>query len=132
METFQQNDEIITKPDYLFSEIPSLNIVETWLQRLKIFKGHVFSEDGFDWNIFNEILLEIEPYYYPCKAKKYLYRSHKMTSALTVLRQMVKPHGMKFNTHERLVHRKKFYEYYLVPNLETLPDKPERNIIEFK
>jgi hypothetical protein len=32
---------------------------------------------------------------------------------------MVKPHGMKFNTHERLVHRKKFYEYYLVPNSES-------------
>ncbi len=118
-------------PDYLFSEIPPLKVVEEWLERLKIHKGHVFMEEGFDWTCFNQILLEVEPYYYQCKAKKYLHRSHKMTTALTVLRQLVKPHGLTFRTHERLVHRKKYYEYYLVPDLATLPDKPETNTIEF-
>ncbi len=118
-------------PDYLFSEIPPLKIVEEWLERLKIHKGHVFMEEGFDWDAFNQILLEVEPYYYPCKAKKYIHRSHKMSSCLTVLRQIVKPHGLTFRTHERLVHRKKYYEYYLVPDLATLPDKPETNTIEF-
>jgi hypothetical protein len=118
-------------PDYLFSEIPSLNLVNEWIGRLNIRQGHVFSEEGFNWTIFDQILLEIEVYYYPCKAKKYLYREHTMATALTVLRQLVKPHGLTFRTHERLIHRKKYYEYYLVPDLSTLPDKPESNQINF-
>ncbi len=121
----------MASPDYLFSEIPRLNLVEEWLSRLKINQGHVFSEEGFDWAIFNQILLEIEPYYYPCKAKKYLHREHTMNSVLTVLRQLVKPHGLTFRTHERLVHRKKYYEYYLVPDLAALPDRPVTNQITF-
>lgn len=120
------------KSDYLFSEIPPLNVVQEWLETLKIFKGHVFTEESFDWDVFNRILLEAEPYYYPCKARKYLYREHKMTTALTVLRQLVKPHGLTFRTHERLAHRKKFYEYFLGPDLTTLPDKPPTNMITFE
>jgi hypothetical protein len=121
----------MASPDYLFSEIPSITLVNGWLERLKIRQGHVFSEEGFDWTVFNQILLEIEPYYYPCKSKKYLYREHTMTSVLTVLRQLVKPHGLMFRTHERFVHRKKNYEYYLVPDLAALPDKPATNKITF-
>ena len=91
---------------------PSLKIVEEWLVRLKIIKGTVFSEEVLNWDIFEQILLEIEPYYYPCKAKKYLYKAHTIKTVLTVLRQIVKPHGLIFRTHERLVHRKKYYEYF--------------------
>lgn len=120
------------QPDYLFSEIPSLKVVEDWLGRLKILKGHVFGEEGFNFDTFEEILLEVEPYYYPCKAKKYLHREHKMSTILTVLRQLVKPHGLTFRTHERLVYRKKYYEYYLVPDLAALPDKPATNTILFE
>ncbi len=118
-------------PDYLFSEIPSIKSVNEWLERLKITQGNVFSQEGFNWAVFDEILLEVEPYYYKCKAKKYIHREHTMTSVLTVLRQLVKPHGLTFRTHERLVHRKKCYEYYLVPDLAALPDKPATNQISF-
>ena len=120
-----------SNPDYLFSEIPRAETVNEWLERLKIRQGHVFGEEGFDWSVFEQILLEIEPYYYPCKAKIYLHREHKMTTVLTVLRQLVKPHGLTFHTHERLVHRKKYYEYYLVPDLAALPDRPATNQITF-
>ncbi len=121
----------MASPDYLFSEIPSLEIVNEWLEILKIRQGHVFSEEGFNWIGFDRVLLEVEPYYYNCKAKKYLHREHTINTALTVLRQLVKPHGLMFRTHERFIHRKKHYEYYLVPDLSKLPTKPENNLISF-
>ncbi len=118
-------------PDYLFSSIPSKQEVEDWLQRLKILQGVIFTENNFLWTIFDEVLLEVEDYYYPCKARQYLYKKHSMSSAITVLRQLVKPHGLNIKTHERVMNKKKYYEYFLTPDLTVLPDKPATNIISF-
>ncbi len=118
-------------PDYLFSSIPSLQVVEEWLQKLKIRQGIIFTENNFSWDIFNEVLIEVEPYYYPCKARQYLYKNHSISSAINVLRQLVKPHGLNIKTHERVMNKKKYYEYFLTPDLTVLPDKPATNIISF-
>jgi hypothetical protein len=101
----------------VFRICPPKEQVLEWLQRLKIADfddSHIVTESAFDYDEFNGILLELEPYYYPCKAI-YLHRDMNMKRALTVLRQMVKPYGYTFNTRERLIAGNKINEYWLTP-----------------
>lgn len=106
---------------------PGREVVIEWLQRLKINDfddAHIITEAAFDFDAFGSILLEVEPYYYPCKARIYLHRDMTMKRAITVLRQIVKPFGYTFYTRERLVASVKVNEYWLgaetAPLLKTL------------
>ena len=95
---------------------PERELVVEWLQRLKICDfedAHIITEAAFDFEAFNTILLELEPYYYPCKARIYLHRDMTMKRAMTVLRQIVKPHGYTFYSRERLIANIKVVEYWL-------------------
>ena len=119
----------------IFREIPSKTEVEEWLALIQIHglsDSHSITEEAFSWEGFNQILLKAEPYYFPCKAKKFLYKHDmEMKNAITVLRQIVRPHGFTFRTHERVAHRKKYYEYFLIPEFANLQSKPTTNIITF-
>lgn len=102
----------------VFREIPTKEQIIEWLQRVQIrdFSDfHTFTEQTFSFDNFNSILLELDAYYYPCKARIYLHRSMNMKRAMTVLRQLVRPQGYTFLTHERLINGQKCYEYYLAP-----------------
>jgi hypothetical protein len=101
-------------------EIPSADLVVDWLRRIHIegfSDSHTFNEHTFPFDEFGGILLEAEPYYYPCKARNYLHGPITMKRAMTVLRQLVRPHGYTFMTHERLQTGRKFNEYYLIPEI---------------
>jgi hypothetical protein len=119
----------------IFREIPSKTEVEEWLALIQIHglsDSHSITEETFSWDSFNQILLKAEPYYFPCKAKKFLHKQDmEMKNAITVLRQIVKPHGYTFRTHERVAHGKKYYEYFLTKDLINLPTKPTTNVITF-
>ena len=107
----------------LFREVPSRDTVIEWLNLIQITgfdDSHTFTERSFPFEAFNRILMEAEPYYYPCKARIYLHRDITMKRAMTVLRQLVKPHGYTFFTHERLSAGKKYNEYYLSPDMPVL------------
>lgn len=102
--------------DSVFREVPSKEVVLEWLNRLQIsdFNDcHALTEKTFLFDEFNSIILEAEPYYFPCKAQIYLHRSVNMKRAMTVLRQLVKIHGYTFFTRERLIAGEKINEYYL-------------------
>ena len=102
----------------VFRSVPDKEIVANWLARLHILNFsdfHTFTERSFPFEAFNGILLEVETYYFPCKARTYLYRDMTMKRVMTVLRQLVRPHGHTFLTHERLINGQKCYEYYLAP-----------------
>ena len=106
----------------VFRSIPDKEQVVEWLQRIQIHDFtdfHTFTERTFPFEDFNGILLELEEYYYPCKARTYLHRDMNMKRAMTVLRQLVRPHGYTFLTHERLINGQKCYEYYLAPDGEV-------------
>jgi hypothetical protein len=112
--------------DSVFREIPSREQVLEWLQRLQITDfndSHAITEKTFLFEEFNSVLLELEPYYYPCKAQIYLHRNINMKRAMTVLRQLVKVHGYTFFTRERLIAGEKINEYFL--GLESyVPSSP--------
>lgn len=108
----------------VFRSLPDKELVAEWLSRLQILNFadfHTFTERSFPFEAFNSILLEIEPYYFPCKARTYLYRDMTMKHAMTVLRQLVRPYGYTFLTHERLINGQKCYEYYLSPLVAPEP-----------
>ncbi len=116
-------------------EIPLKEKVEEWLHLVKINgfnDNHTFTEESFCWPGFDQLLLECEPYYYPCKAAKFLHGAMTMNRAMTILRQIVRPHGYTFRTRERLAHRRKYNEYFLTPDGVLMPPRPSTNIITFE
>ena len=120
--------------DSVFRELPTEELVIEWLNKIQIngFSDmHSITEKSFLFDAFNEILLELEPYYFPCKSKLYLHRDMNMKRAMTVLRQIVKPFGYTFNTHERLVAGDKYNEYYIVPETFINSEPLKVNTIEF-
>ncbi len=116
-------------------EIPLREKVSEWLLLLKINgfnDNHTFTEESFCWSGFDQLLIECEPFYYPCKAAKFLHGPMTMNRAMTILRQIVRPFGYTFRTRERLAHSKKYNEYFLTPDGVSLPNKPESNILHFE
>jgi hypothetical protein len=124
----------MSRSDSLFREVPDKDQVIAWLKEIKIdglTDSHTFTEATFPFDAFNQVLLEAEPFYFPCKARTYLHRSMNMKRAMTVLRQLVRPHGYTFMTHERLQTGQKYNEYYLMPEV-SFPLAPITvNTIEF-
>jgi|LauGreDrversion4_2_1035121.scaffolds.fasta_scaffold172470_3 hypothetical protein len=104
--------------DNIFREIPTREQTLEWLGHLQLdgFQdSHPFNEFTFPREPFSRVLLELEPYYYPCKAKIYLHREMTMSRSITVLRQILRPFNYTIRTHERFIHNKKSYEYYISP-----------------
>ena len=120
--------------DNIFREPPSRDRVLEWLAALQLSgfqDSHPFDEFTFPREQFSRVLLEIEPYYYPCKARTYLNRAMTMPRIITVLRQMLRPFNYTIRTHERFIHNKKSYEYYISPLESMQPLPPPSNILNF-
>lgn len=120
--------------DNIFREVPTREHVLEWLSVLQLSgfeDSHPFNEFTFPREPFSRVLLEIEPYYYPCKARTYLYREMTMPRIITVLRQILRPFNYTVRTHERFIHNKKSYEYYICPLESINSTKPSTNILNF-
>ena len=48
-----------------------------------------------------EWLAELESYYYPCKARRFLYGRSLQESIITILRQIITPHGARLDAMEK-------------------------------
>ena len=60
-----------------------------------------FSKSHVRLDLLEEVLLELEPYYIPCKARDYLYTSLTQIRAITILRQVLKVYDIHLQTSER-------------------------------
>ena len=60
-----------------------------------------FSKSHVRLDALEEALLDLEPYYIPCKAKDYLYTSLTQLRAITILRQVLKVYDIHLQTSER-------------------------------
>lgn len=89
---------------HLFRKRPLLELVEQILQALH-FTGlddaRTFQKCDIDVAAFEEILPLLEPYYLPCKAKLFLY-DFSQAKAITVIRHLLRAHGYKLRTHEKV------------------------------
>lgn len=60
-----------------------------------------FSKSHIRLDLLEPILLDLEPYYMPCKAEIYLYNKLTAQRAVTILRQLLKTRSISLSTNER-------------------------------
>ena len=82
----------------VFREIPPIDLVNQCLSCIGlsgIDDFSTFSKQTIIVNRFEECLPLLEPYYLPCKANDYLYKTpFTYNHILTILRQVLKVHGV--------------------------------------
>jgi hypothetical protein len=104
----------------LFRDIPPREIVESTLKRIGL--------TGFQdlrWFCSTELRLEeqaewlplLEPYYLPCKAKRFFHGRGDLDGPrmITILRHIIEPHGYTLKVEERLYRGKKQSLYQIQP-----------------
>lgn len=64
---------------------------------------------------------ELEEHYTPCKARTYLYEPMDESRAITVLKQLLRSHGIVLFSRERNVAGRKITYYNLTPDAEAPP-----------
>jgi len=88
----------------LFRETPPLHVVLLILEQLG-FSGlsdtKLFSIDEINLNNIDEWIPILEPYYLPCKSKKY-FDEVDGRRIITILRHVLPFHGCKLQCYERL------------------------------
>lgn len=85
-------------------------------------------------NKIMEIREDIEVYYLPCKAKKYLYDLNEK-KLITILRQFVRIFGYFIFSKEKYIQGEKYITYQIMPlnkkNFLKLRKKDENYIVSF-
>ena len=109
-------------PKHLFRAVPPKELVEQSLRRCGLLGLHDlrwFSKEELSLEGFEEWLVEVEPYYLPCKARRFFYARRGLGAPaellITVLRHLVSAHDYKLNTQERLYKDVKQTLYQIVP-----------------
>ena len=103
--------------DNIFREFIPLDIVNQVLQILHFDNVHdkrFFTFKDLHINDFQNAIIILEPYYIPCKARKYLYTDLSQHRILTIIRQILKPIGFSLFSQERTIDKKKEMFYQLV------------------
>ena len=93
-----------TKPIKLFRKEPSRDIVEYILHEVGLLGFHDlrwFSRDEIKLDTLEIWLPEIESYYLPCKAKRFIHNWSPL-SIITILRHLLHVHAYKLEKEERL------------------------------
>ena len=106
-------------PKHLFRVRPPKDIIEQILKRCGLLGLHDlrwFSKEELSLEGAEEWLVEVEPYYLPCKAKRFFYgRGADADLIVTILRHLVSACEYKLNTQERLYKDVKQTLYQIVP-----------------
>ena len=100
---------------HLFRKKPTLELVNDILVSLKFIglnDARLFTKTDIAVDIFEEFLPELEPYYLPCKAKLFL-QGFDDNKAITVLRHLLRAHGYKLRTYEKINQgvKQTFYQF---------------------
>jgi len=101
----------------LFRENPPIDVLNTMLHELGFIgptDTKLFCVEELKIETLEEWVPLVEPYYLPCKAKRYFDRldSHRI---ITILRHILPVHGFGLNSYERLHMGKKRTVYQIHP-----------------
>ena len=72
----------------------------------------VFTKFDIPKDTFEEILIQIEPYYIPCKAKRFLYDLNE-GKQITILRHLLRAIGYDLLVQEKVLHNIKSTTYQI-------------------
>ena len=106
---------LIKKPVKLFRKEPPRDFVESLLKEMGFLGFHDlrwFSKDEIRLNTIDIWLPELESYYLPCKAKRFIHKWSDITP-ITVLRHILHSHGYHLQKEERLYNGKKTFLYQI-------------------
>jgi len=99
----------------LFRQIPPWSLVEKILSLLKLPSEFpvTFQRENLFLDYCIEAVSLLEPFYIPCKAKKYLDHTNDKRW-ITILRQILKPHNCIIQSHETTRNKKKAFLYTII------------------
>ena len=92
------------EPKGIFRKIPSKELVEEvliFLQFLGFHDNKIFTKKDVNKEKFEEIVTWIEPYYMPCKAKRFLSNINE-NKQITILRHLLRIHNYDLLTQEKV------------------------------
>ena len=108
----------------LFREIPPWDLVKSILKLLSISTDFpvTFQKKDIDLSQSPDAAYLLEPYYKPCKAKRYLDTSDN-ARWITVLRHILEPHGWKIEYQETTRDKKKAI-FYTIQSIDDVLLQP--------
>jgi len=113
---------VIKKPVKLFRKEPSHDFVESLLKEMGFLGFHDlrwFSRDEIRLTTMDNWLPDLESYYLPCKAKRFLHKWSDGTP-ITILRHILHSHGYDLQKEERLYKGGKTMLYQIQPSQSQL------------
>ena len=115
----------------LFRKIPYREFVNEILEHLKLQglqEKRWFTKDELHMETVDEWLPILEPYYIPCKAKRFLLN---VTSSrvITILRHILHPLGYDLRTQERMYKLQKTTMYQIYTTNEPIVDLSANEMI---
>jgi len=115
----------------LFRKLPSEEFVNEILEHLKLQglqERRWFTKDELHMDTIDEWLPLLEPYYIPCKAKRFLLNVNA-SRAITILRHILHPLGYDLRTQERMYKSQKTTMYQIYMTHETVADLSANEMI---
>lgn len=106
----------------LFRKVPPLDVVEKVFQSLRFMSltdARWFTKEELPMGSLDDWLPIVEPFYLPCKAKRFLEGEITPARIITILRHLLGAHKADLKTAERVVGGKKrtFYSIQAPPAL---------------
>lgn len=101
----------------LFRIAPPKVLVNEILQHLRLLGLHDlrwFTREELTLDTLDEWLPLLEPYYLPCKAKRFL-NNMDSTRIVTILRHILQSHGYELHTQEKMYKTSKTTLYQIQP-----------------
>ena len=122
-----------TQNKRLFRKIPSEEFVIEILQNLKLQglqERRWFTRDELFMDTIDEWLPILEPYYIPCKAKRFL-SNMSSSRVITILRHILHPIGYELRTQEKMYKSQKTTMYQLYTTKDIVDISANEMIVDF-
>jgi len=124
-----------TNNESLFREKPPLELVNIVLKSMGFESGIIdtrpFTKDDLREENMDEWLPELEAYYIPCKARRFL-DSLTRDKFVTIIRHILRVHNFDLRTQERVICGLKKTQYRIEPNTPSFSARSQSNVlIEF-
>ena len=103
----------------LFRKDPPKELVESILRATGLIGMtdlRWFTKEELNLVGYDEWLTALEPYYLPCKAKRFLHGEMGAARIVTIFRHVLRPHGYDLHVQERLYKEHKHTLYQIQAN----------------